>query len=383
MSNYLQLDALRKEYGTVAAVRDMSLGIAKGELFTLLGPSGCGKSTTLSMLAGLLTPTSGRIVLDGRDITRLPPEARGLGVVFQSYALFPHMTVLDNVIFPLRMRGLARKEAERRARDALDLVQLAIIRAYPSEISGGQAQRVAFARALVFEPHMLLMDEPLAALDRSLRRDMQFELRSLQRRVNATIIYVTHDQEEALVLSDRIGVMKNGSLEQVAPPSEIYSNPVNAFVAGFLGESNSFQVNVEANGGEVLNVTPTHEPRFRVPVRRPASLLRKGVFFVRPEHVGVLLPDEAAPTGHFSCAGIVEDVVFLGDHIRIEASTLGTTGWKAKLRPQVGAYHANRLELGRSVRLHWPIEAALLLEDSADVQVESSYSKNSAPLLPQ
>ena len=234
----LSIRGLRKSYGAFTALDEVDLDVARGEFVALLGPSGCGKSTTLMAVAGFVEPDDGSIMLPGENITRLAPEKRRMGVVFQDYALFPHLSVLDNVAFPLRMRGFGRREREEKALAALEQVQLPkkSIRARPAELSGGQSQRVAVARALVFDPVMLLMDEPLAALDSRLRQHLQFELRHLQDRLDTTVIYVTHDQEEALVLADRIVVMRDGRFEQVGTPREVYEKPANAFVAGFLGE---------------------------------------------------------------------------------------------------------------------------------------------------
>jgi ABC-type Fe3+/spermidine/putrescine transport system ATPase subunit len=363
MSSSLRLDGLKKHFGQTAAVDGISLDIEEGEFFTLLGPSGCGKSTTLGLIAGLERPTAGRILLGGVDITNKAPEHRGIGVVFQNYALFPHMTVLENVMFPLRMRGVGRHAAAQRAREALALVQLAQDSAFPNEISGGQAQRVAVARALVFEPSILLMDEPLAALDRRLRHDMQFELRNLQHRVGATIVYVTHDQEEALVLSDRIAVMRNGRLEQVGPPHELYSAPTNAFVARFLGESNTVPVQVVDRLGDMVVLSPEGSEHIRLPVPRGDREMERGVFVVRPENVLISSQGGGAPADHFSIDAKVLDVVFVGDHFLVEASTADGLTLKAKATGHAldkTDYLALRQ---RTVLFHWPVSVGLFVAD--------------------
>ena len=236
---FLTLEGVSKEFGTFTAVRDVNLTIEKGEFVSLLGPSGCGKTTTLQMIAGLVEPTYGRISLDGRDITREKPNRRGLGVVFQSYALFPHMTVAQNVAFGLEMRRVPTAERKERVREALALVQLSSFAdRYPRQLSGGQRQRVAIARALVIAPPVLLLDEPLSNLDAKLREEMQFELRRIQRKVGTTTIMVTHDQAEALSISDRVVVMEEGQMTQVDAPYRLYEQPSNAFISSFVGKTN-------------------------------------------------------------------------------------------------------------------------------------------------
>jgi len=237
--SFLRLEALKKEFGDFVAVRDMTLDVARGEFISLLGPSGCGKTTTLQMVAGLLQPTSGRIILDGKDITETPPNKRGLGIVFQSYALFPHMTATENVSFGLEMRGVAKAERIERALAALEQVRLSqFADRYPKDMSGGQRQRVALARALVIEPPVLLLDEPLSNLDAKLREEMRIELRLLQQDIGVTTILVTHDQEEALSMSDRIVVMQHGDVSQTAAPLDLYERPTNTFVSDFVGKTN-------------------------------------------------------------------------------------------------------------------------------------------------
>src|SRR5438445_2367270 len=236
---FLTLDRLTKRYGDTVAVDRLSLAVEKGEFLALLGPSGCGKTTTLQMIAGFVEPSAGAITLEGRDLLAIKPSRRGLGIVFQSYALFPHMTVAENVAFGLEMQGVAAAERTRRVAETLELVGLAAFAArFPRQLSGGQQQRVALARALVIRPQILLLDEPLSNLDAKLREEMQIELRQVPRSVGTTTILVTHDQAEAMALSDRIVVMNHGRAEQVAPPHEAYERPATAFVASFLGRIN-------------------------------------------------------------------------------------------------------------------------------------------------
>jgi len=243
------LDGVSKSYGNVLAVRDLALAIPRGVFFSLLGPSGCGKTTTLRLIAGFEQPSAGAVFIRGRDVTAVPPYRRDFAMVFQNFALFPHLSVAENVAFGLRMRRIAGAERASRVREALDLVKLAGYgERYPKQLSGGQQQRVALARAIIVRPAVLLLDEPLGALDKSLREDMQVELRQLQRKLGITTVFVTHDQEEALTLSDRVAVMRDGIIEQLGAPRALYERPANEFVAGFLGASNFFDARVAGDG---------------------------------------------------------------------------------------------------------------------------------------
>ncbi len=262
---FVQLEGLGKRYGDIDAVVATDLSVDKGEFVSLLGPSGCGKTTTLQMIAGFVEVTSGRIVLDGRDITHAKPASRGLGVVFQSYALFPHMTVKDNVAFGLRMRKVANGELQQRVERVLKLVRLdKHAERYPRELSGGQRQRVALARALVIEPPVLLLDEPLSNLDANLREEMQFEIRRIQREVGITTLMVTHDQSEALSISDRVVVMQAGRITQIDAPYTLYEHPRTEFISGFVGKANLLPgerdstgvVHVKAGGELTLSLRP-------------------------------------------------------------------------------------------------------------------------------
>ena len=248
----LSLRGLTKRYHGTVAIDDLTLDVAAGEFLTLLGPSGSGKTTVLMAIAGFVQPTSGEILLDGRPITALPPEAREFGVVFQGYALFPHMTVAENVAYPLKVRRVPKAERASRVRETLDLVQLAhLADRRPSQLSGGQQQRVALARALVFRPNLLLLDEPLSALDKSLRTELQIELKRLHARIGTTFVNVTHDQEEAITMSDRIAIMRSGQLIQMGSPAELFERPGSRFVAGFLGRSNFLDARVTAAANSV------------------------------------------------------------------------------------------------------------------------------------
>ena len=305
----VELLGLTKRYGDQAVVDEIALAVAPGEFLTLLGPSGSGKTTTLNMIAGFTEATSGVIRLGGRPVSQLPPHRREIGVVFQHYALFPHMTVLENVAFPLRQRRIRRREARQRAQEALELVDLGPLASRrPKQLSGGQQQRVAVARALVFSPHVLLMDEPLGALDKKLRESLQLEMKRIHQQLGSTFIYVTHDQEEAMVLSDRIAIFNAGRIEQVGSPTELYEQPCSLFVADFVGESNVFRGRA---GGEPGTVAVAAGPLLRgtpsVPMRAgtPASLV------VRPERLFVTAED-AAPAGANAMSGVVEQAIYLG-----------------------------------------------------------------------
>jgi spermidine/putrescine transport system ATP-binding protein len=312
----IQLDNVRKQYGSFVAVHEANFSIARSEFFALLGPSGCGKTTTLKMIAGFEQPTSGRIVLEGTDVSQVPPHRRNVNTVFQQYALFPHMSVFDNIAFGPRSKKIAEPEVNKRVNEMLEIVRLAEFASRrPSQLSGGQQQRVALARALVNYPSALLLDEPLAALDLKLREAMQIELKRIQREVGITFVFVTHDQGEALTMSDRIAVMSEGRVEQVGAPHDIYTRPQSLFVAGFIGSANllpgvvasSDNVNttVRLNGGSVVEV--------------PASCVQPGsssvgskvTVMLRPEQILLGETSDGAPQLH------VTDCVFQGATLRV------------------------------------------------------------------
>lgn len=291
-SHAVVLENLTKTFGSVVAVREVSLTVHPGELLAILGPSGCGKTTTLRMIAGFEIPTSGRVLINGRDITNVPAHRRNIGMVFQNYALFPHMDVFENVAFGLRERHVLKSEIPERVHRILELVRLTgFEKRRPSQLSGGEQQRVSLARALVIEPALLLMDEPLGALDRKLREEMQFELKEMLQRVRVTSMFVTHDQEEALAMADRVAVMYRGRLEQVDTPSRIYENPSTVFTAGFLGLSNIFQGQIEAGGDRARLTTETGLQLISpLPDRDLGSELS---LMIRPEKVLLSNPEKA------------------------------------------------------------------------------------------
>ncbi|MBS7707843.1 ABC transporter ATP-binding protein [Chelatococcus asaccharovorans] len=286
----LELFGLTKRYGDVAAVAEIDLSVDRGAFVSLLGPSGCGKTTTLQMIAGLVEATAGRIELDGTDVTRLAPNRRGLGIVFQAYALFPHMTVARNVAFGLEMRKVPRAEIDRRVSDALGLVKLnQYADRYPRQLSGGQKQRVALARALVIAPPVLLLDEPLSNLDAKLREEMQFELRRIQQTVGTTTIMVTHDQSEALSISDRVIVMESGKITQADTPFSLYEHPRNAFISGFVGKANLLEVELACDGS-------AHVKGIAVPSAHGTRMGRH-LMCLRPEKVRINDPRQGAVPG--------------------------------------------------------------------------------------
>lgn len=347
------LHGISKHFDEIRAVDDLHLDIVDGEFFSLLGPSGCGKTTTLRMIAGLDFPTEGSLKIFGDEVGTLPPNKRPVNTVFQNYALFPHLSIIDNVGFGLKMQRVPKAEIGRRSADALDMVQLGDLGARrPNQLSGGQQQRVALARALVNRPKVLLLDEPLGALDLKLRQEMQGELKSLQRELGITFVFVTHDQEEALTMSDRIGIMHEGKLLQVDPPEAIYERPVNRFVADFIGQTNLLAGTVQdestvclANGSRVAIAS---EHRSGTPVS----------VILRPERAMLSAPGRA-PAGRSSIDGVVASATYLGNAI----------GYRVALDwMQVDVRAENhpgdeRFEVGDAVSLSWLDNAVALVAD--------------------
>ncbi len=313
----VNLNNIVKRFGTFTAVEQTSMEIPEGSFTTLLGPSGCGKTTTLRMIAGLLDPSEGEIIINGKRVNDVPIHKRNLGLVFQNYALFPHKTVAENVAFGLRYRNVAKADITRRVADALELVQLPQLgNRYPKALSGGQQQRIALARAIVIEPDVLLLDEPLSALDANLREDMRVELKNIQKRIGVTTVFVTHDQSEALALSDQIVVMSNGRVEQVGAPQEVYNTPASEFVARFLGASNILDGRCLSRGpdGAVLDV-PVFG-KVTVPSAKAPHLTGEGAakLVIRAEKL--LLRDIPPEGGAFSAPATVETVDYQGQSVR-------------------------------------------------------------------
>lgn len=308
--NYLKLSGLTKRYGSVAAVDGLNLEISQGEFVSLLGPSGCGKTTTLQMIAGFVDPSEGQIILDGKDLLRVPANKRGLGIVFQNYALFPHMTAAENVSFGLEMLKVNKNERLARVDEALALVGLShLADRYPAKMSGGQQQRIALARALAIRPSVLLLDEPLSNLDAKLREEMQLELRSIQRTVGTTTILVTHDQSEAMALSDRVVVMNQGKIEQIAEPYTAYEEPESEFVGGFLGKANKFVLTVSGRAGSMSG--KVGDATFGL----GASELVSGNVIVRPEKIHFTVSSDSMLTGK------MKSRVFQGNHWLCQVET--------------------------------------------------------------
>ncbi|CAD5200912.1 ABC transporter ATP-binding protein [Pseudomonas sp. FEN] len=358
----VSLRNLNKHYGDFAAVDNISLDIQDGEFLTFLGSSGSGKSTTLSMLAGFETPSSGEILVGGQSLVKVPPHKRDIGMVFQRYSLFPHLSVRDNIAFPLTLRKLGNEERSRRVDAMLKLVQLeTFAHRRPSQLSGGQQQRVAIARALVYEPRILLMDEPLGALDKKLREDLQDELRQLHRRLGITIVYVTHDQEEAMRLSQRIAIFSHGKIVGLGSGYDLYQNPPNAFVASFLGNSNFLKLKAHGNAaghfeGQALTIRPTAG----VASDQPLLLM------VRPEKALALSPAQAAseplPAGWNEVTAKVGEMLFLGESQTCSVVTDGGTTMTVKALSATGM----PLKAGDPVRVRWA---------SADACVYTQWSE--------
>jgi putative spermidine/putrescine transport system ATP-binding protein len=340
----LELRGIRKRFGRHAAVDDVSLELRQGEFLTFLGPSGSGKTTTLMMVAGLQQPDDGAIILAGRPVDRVPPYRRDIGMVFQHYALFPHMTVRRNVAFPLEMRGTPKAEAERLVSAALAMVGLPDHGdRLPRQLSGGQQQRVALARAMVYRPTLLLMDEPLGALDKSLREQLQLEIKRLHREQRMSVLYVTHDQSEALTMSDRIAVFNEGRIEQIGTPSDLYERPATRFVAGFVGETNFASAVVLGQEDNTYRVSMAGTP-MAVSARFLAAPGSTAMVAVRPERIQLRRDGEGVP------AELV-DFIYLGNARRFVLRLAGGEEWSALM--QADAAEESGLHPGDSVRLSW------------------------------
>ena len=349
---------VQKSYdGESLIVKDLNLDIRKGEFLTLLGPSGSGKTTSLMMLAGFETPTAGEILLAGRAINNVPPHKRDIGMVFQNYALFPHMTVAENLAFPLTVRGMNKTDISERVKRALSMVQLDAFRnRYPAQLSGGQQQRVALARALVFEPQLVLMDEPLGALDKQLREHMQMEIKHIHQRLGVTVVYVTHDQGEALTMSDRVAVFNDGVIQQLAPPADLYERPDNSFVAQFIGENNKLSGTIEElSGDKALVRLATGELIDATPVNVTAKG-QQTLVSIRPERVE-FKPEMMPPGAHMIDATVLE-IIYMGDILRARLRVAGQDDFVMKMRNTLGQ---TRLEPGQQIKVGWhPADARAL-----------------------
>ena len=359
LSHSLSVSRFTKRYGGLAAVDDVSFTIERGKFVTLLGPSGSGKTTLLMSIAGFVQPTAGDILLDDRVITNLPPEERNFGMVFQGYALFPHMTVADNVWFPLRARGIGRDAARDDVSEALDLVQMGHLSGrLPAELSGGQQQRAALARALVFRPHVLLLDEPLSALDKKLRTELQWELKELHLRLGTTFIYVTHDQEEALSMSDDIVVLRDGRVEQRGAPNELYERPATRFVADFLGKSNFISGKVGAVGSDSFRYSVENLELVQSGRPESAGTGDRVLVALRPEKIMVM-------STRLDCdnalAGTIAALNYHGTNYQLQVETVAAgrlavsvPAWNCPITPEIGA----------PVWLGWEANASVVVRET-------------------
>ena len=345
----VRFEQIEKSFdGETLVIKDLNLEIAQGEFLTMLGPSGSGKTTTLMMLAGFETPTHGEIYLDDQPIGSIPPHKRNIGMVFQNYALFPHMTVSENLAYPLQVRKQKKSEIKDRVTNALEMVELSGFDVrFPAQLSGGQQQRVALARALVFEPQLVLMDEPLGALDKNLREQMQYEIKHLHESLNVTVVYVTHDQSEAMTMSNRVAVFNDGVIQQLSTPDVLYEKPENAFVAQFIGENNrlsgevteiiSDQCLVKVNSGEIVKA-------LKVNVHNTGDWT---TLSLRPERV-TLNPAEGSVENTF--VGTVEELIYLGDHLRARIDVCGNDEFIVKVPNAAGRL---KIKKGQKIRVGW------------------------------
>ena len=350
---FVKFDKVDKSYdGKVLVVKDLQLDIAEGEFITMLGPSGSGKTTCLMMLAGFETPTNGEILLDGNIISNIPPHKRGIGMVFQNYALFPHMTVYENLAFPLRVRKIEKSEIDKKVDKALSMVSLTGFETrMPAQLSGGQQQRVAVARALVFDPAVVLMDEPLGALDKNLRESMQYEIKHIHESIGVTVVYVTHDQGEALTMSNRIAVFNDGKVQQLSSPDKLYEEPVNSFVAEFIGENNTFQGEVSdiSNGKCKVKLKEGEIVANPINVKSTGD---KTTVSIRPERA-LINPSQKMDNNH---KGKIEEVIYHGDHTRVRLNVLGNSEFILKVP---NSSQNLDIKLGNIINISW---------DSADAR---------------
>ncbi|MEM8571928.1 MAG: ABC transporter ATP-binding protein [Pseudomonadota bacterium] len=354
---FVSFEQVQKSYdGETLVVKDLNLFIGKGEFLTMLGPSGSGKTTCLMMLAGFETATHGEIRLAGKPINNIPPHKRGIGMVFQNYALFPHMTVAENLAFPLEVRNLDKATREQKVTRALDMVQMGAFGGRrPAQLSGGQQQRIALARALVFEPDLVLMDEPLGALDKQLREHMQYEIKSLHESLGITVVYVTHDQSEALTMSDRVAVFNDGVIQQLADPPTLYERPENAFVAQFIGENNKLTGQVKGIDGQTARVMLDGASAEVGAVAVGCGAVgEKTMLSIRPERVII-----GAELEQNALQGRVEELIYLGDHIRCRMKVAGRDDFIVKVPNST--QHAS-LRVGEETRVGWYTEDCRALD---------------------
>jgi putative spermidine/putrescine transport system ATP-binding protein len=364
----LDLHQLSKHYGSLHAVDGVTLHVQQGEFLTLLGPSGSGKTTTLRLVAGFMQPSAGSIKIADRDVTTIPPHKRDIGMVFQSYALFPHMTAAANIMFPLQMRGIPKAKGRQLVAEALSLVRLeGLGDRYPRQLSGGQQQRVAFARAVVFKPRLLLMDEPLGALDKQLREALQLEIKALHRDLGITIVHVTHDQEEALVLSDRIALFRQGKIEQVGGATELYERPASVFVADFIGESNIFRGRLERKNGECQIVGEGRTMRCGPGVDSDWRSGESVAIVVRPERITLRNASDQPDPAMQRELGRIRQVMYLGSTVKYQLESSGKTIFA---RHDISSGGALR-EPGDEVAIEWRPDQCAVVHDSADAPLQA------------
>ena len=354
--SYVSFQNVQKSYdGEVLVVKDLNLNISKGEFVTMLGPSGSGKTTCLMMLAGFETATHGDILIGGKPINNIPPHKRGIGMVFQNYALFPHMTVAENLSFPLEVRKFGKSEREEKVKNALDMVQMGEFGSRrPIQLSGGQQQRIALARALVFEPELVLMDEPLGALDKQLRERMQYEIKHIHERLGVTVVYVTHDQSEALTMSDRVAVFDDGIIQQLAAPADLYERPENSFVAQFIGENNQLIATVLDVKDNIASVDLGNGKKTKAFAVNCGDKGSKTTLSIRPERITV-----GGSSGDSSVEAEVLELIYLGDHIRCRMNVLGNKEFVVKVPNSAGHKH---LEVGDKTIISWELEDCRALD---------------------
>ena len=345
---FVKFDNVDKSYdGKILVVKGLNLDIEEGEFVTMLGPSGSGKTTCLMMLAGFETPTHGEIYLDGKVISNIPPHKRGIGMVFQNYALFPHMTVYENLAFPLRVRKIPKDEADKKIDKALSMVSLHGFEArMPMQLSGGQQQRVAVARSLVFDPQVVLMDEPLGALDKNLRESMQYEIKHIHESIGVTVVYVTHDQTEALTMSNRIAVFNDGKIQQISSPDVLYEKPDSSFVAQFIGENNQLKGKVKSVNGENCIITTESGDDIQALKINVNNSGDSSLVSLRPERVAINSSEKFE--NNFEAK--VKELIYLGDHIRPRVEVCGNDQFIVKIP---NSYMGANLKEGATVKLSW------------------------------
>jgi putative spermidine/putrescine transport system ATP-binding protein len=354
----VQFESVQKSYdGEILVVKDFNLKVEQGEFVTMLGPSGSGKTTCLMMLAGFEPVTNGVIYLNGKPINDVPPHKRGIGMVFQNYALFPHMTVAENLSFPLEVRNISKHEREERVTNALDMVRLGKFgNRRPAQLSGGQQQRVAVARSLIFDPELVLMDEPLGALDKNLREQMQYEIKHLHESLGLTVMYVTHDQTEALTMSNRIAVFDDGVVQQCATPSNLYERPDNAFVANFIGENNRLMGTVKAINGDQATVKTDSGDIVVATKVNVSSVGERTTLSLRPERIFISPAEDRTPNTY---SAIVKELIYHGDHIRTRFSVCGDDDFIVKIP---NSSDITSLSQGKEVNIGWMSEDCLALD---------------------